>query len=157
MRHRFDLRMQDGMIDQARNAMCLSRPHNIPSKTQFLTADIRADVIDRLDTGHGVTERLGILETANTDLGDPQRLERCGLLRLTNQAAHGPPLRGKRSDDRIASLAGSAGNQNHRDLVVSSNRRFGLSGISNSSIFLSARPRASSMACANNGPTGIAP
>src|SRR5258707_14820188 len=42
-------------------------------------------------------------------------------------------------------------------LRVNSNNRLGLSGISSSSTLWCLRSSASSIACANNGPTGIAP
>ncbi len=101
MRHRLDLRMQHRVINEALHVLRLRRVDDGAREREFVGADIRADVIDRLRSGGGERERAAILEAADADLGGAERLERvdCSVRRTSARTL--APFAGQRLDDRL--------------------------------------------------------
>src|SRR5580704_1771005 len=151
MRHRLDLGMQHRVIDKAFYGARLD---------DLVAAHVGTDVINRLHPGCGEAERYTVGEITDRNVGGAERRQCSGVFGIAHQSAHGCGCCGQCLDDGLTGLAGGAGDQDHcgsGGLLISSNKRDGLSGISLSSIFRSKSPSAFSIACANNGPTGMAP
>jgi hypothetical protein len=157
VRHRLDLRMQHGVIDEARNAGRLSRGDHGAGVGNLMRADIRADVIDRAGPFRGRSKRGGILEYADCDFAGALCGDLGRSIGAMNQSTRRRATRGQRRDDRHSSLSGCSGDEDHRDFVAICQSRAGLSGISRISMPFDPRSSASSIACANSGPTGMAP
>ncbi len=68
VRHRLDLRVQHGVIDEARNAGRLRRGDHGPGVGYLVRAHVRADVIDRAGPVRRCGERGGIFEGADRNL-----------------------------------------------------------------------------------------
>jgi len=113
MRHRLDLRVQDGMIDQSRHAGAGRGNDQRLRKRHFMRTDVRAYVIDRLRSPCRLRERMRIVHLAGDDLANAHGFQGRLMRRASDQGAHRRAACDERLDKPPAGLAARTGDEDH--------------------------------------------
>jgi hypothetical protein len=113
MRHRFDLRMQHGMVDEAGDAQIGRGSNKAFGKNDFVRANVRTDVIDRIRPSHRPGKRKRIVHLARDDLANTHRRERRFMRKTSDEGTHRCTTCDERLDNSHARFAACAGDQDH--------------------------------------------
>src|SRR6266851_2667254 len=88
MRHRFDLRMQYGMVDEAGDAQIGRGSYKPLGENDFVRANVRTDVMDRIRPPHRPGNRMRIAHLARDDRADTHFCQRSFMRGASHESAY---------------------------------------------------------------------